>query len=100
MQESWAVLYLYEEPLVGQKKNRTVSVLVPHISETQNMFPGLVLNQINSGSSSVSILKIRLDSGPVLINPHWNQWLTSFPGLILKKIKLDSNSTFENQTRF
>jgi hypothetical protein len=48
MHHSWAVLYLFEEPLVGKKKNRTVSVPVPHISETHN--PGLVLNQINSAS--------------------------------------------------
>jgi hypothetical protein len=48
MHQSWAVLYLFEEPLVGKKKNRTVSVPVPHTSETHNM--GLVFNQINSGS--------------------------------------------------
>jgi hypothetical protein len=50
MHQSWAVLYLHEEPLVGQKKNRIISVPIPHISETQNMLPGLVLNHINSGS--------------------------------------------------
>jgi len=48
MHQSWAVLYLFEEPLVGKKKNRTVAVPVPHTSETHNL--GLVFNQINSGS--------------------------------------------------
>jgi hypothetical protein len=50
MHQSRAVLYIFEEPLVGKKKNRTVSVAAPHISETHNLLPGLVLNQINSGS--------------------------------------------------
>jgi hypothetical protein len=97
---SWAVLYLFEEPLVGKKKNRTVSVPVPHISETHNLLPGLVLNQINLGSGFCFNFEIRLDSDPVFIIPHWYRWLTSFPGLILKKITSDSNSSFENQTQF
>jgi hypothetical protein len=87
MHQSWAVLYT--KNLWLDKRKIELSHPIPHISETQNMLPGLVLNHINSGFGFCFNFENQIDFAPVLINPRWNQWLTSFPGLILKKIKLD-----------